>query len=146
MGLLILCFGGVCHEISGYGAVQQTQQNYKVFAAKALILLALVLPAGSLRAVPMAQPAASDPLLSDGQPGPCNPRLDQPDYVGGVDVAGNSVVPADVPAATNPVPGEILVPLGKQSRHRGDGPVVALDGATLDPLLNPAPSCPATPR
>ena len=146
MGLLILCFGRVCHEISGYGAVQQTQQNYKLLAAGALILFVGVAPGGSLAAAPIAQSAAPDPLLSDGQPGPCNPGLDRPDYVGGVDVAGNSVVPADLPAAKNPVPGEILVPLAKRSHHRADGPVVALDGATLDPLLNPAPSCLAKPR
>ena len=88
-----------------------------------------------------AAPSGQAPLLTDGKPGPCDARLDQPDYVGGVDVAGNPVAPADVPAARTPVPEGALVPLNRGSRRGGQGPVAALDGKALDTLLNPKPAC-----
>ena len=88
--------------------------------------------------------AAPSPLLSSAKPGSCDPKLGQPDYVGGVDVSGNPAAPADMSSAKNPVPNEILVPLS--SKGRGDGPVVALDGQALEPLLNPTPACTARPR
>ena len=100
----------------------------------------LVMP-GLATAAPIARAPVSEPLLSGGKPGPCDPRLGQPDYVGGVDVSGNPVIPADVPAARVPVPGEVLIPLAKGRRRGPQGPVAALDGRALDPLLNPAPGC-----
>jgi len=134
---LIQCFRPPCHEIFGNCAVQQTQQNYKRLAFLAL-LLAMASPGARLEAAPIAASSASSPLLSDGKPGPCDPKLDQPGYVSGVDVNGNPVASADIPAARNPVPEEVLVPL---NRTRGDGPVAALDGRALNRLLNPPPGC-----
>lgn len=85
---------------------------------------------------------APNPLLDGAMRGPCNPRLDGPDYVPDVDVTGKPVVQADVPAARQPVPAEVLVPLGKSGRHSGQGPVASLEGKALDPILNPKPACP----
>jgi hypothetical protein len=99
-----------------------------------------MLAQGIVLAVPAA---ASGPPPSDGGQGPCDPRLDQPGYVSGVDAVGNPVVQADLPAAKTPVPSEVLVPLGKNSHRPGRGPVAVWDGKTLDTLLNPAPACPA---
>jgi hypothetical protein len=123
--------------------VQQAQQNYKMAAALFGTLMALCGPAW---AASIVHPTPPNPLLSDGKPGPCDPRLDQPDYIGQVDVAGNPVAPASVPTAINPVPAEILVPLGGPTSHRGGGPIAALDGQALEPLINPAPDCAAKSR
>jgi hypothetical protein len=123
--------------------VQQAQQNYKVAAALIGLLMAL---RGSAGAAAIVHPTPPNPLLSDGKPGPCDPRLGQPDYVGEVDVAGNPVAPASVPSARIPVPEEILVPVDGPRGHGGDGPVAALDGRALDPLVNPAPNCAAKPH
>lgn len=91
---------------------------------------------------------APEPLLQDGARGACDPGLAGPDYIPGVDVGGNPVAPADLAQGKNPVPDEILVPLAKGGRHgrSADSPVVALDGRALDPILNPAPACPAKTR
>ena len=118
--------------------MQQAQQNYRTAALSVLALFVALSANGPLLAAPIVQHQRAAPLLSDGKPGPCDPRLDQPDYRGEVDVRGNPVAPADVPAARNPVPDGVLVPLNKR---RGQGPLVALDGVALDPLLNPKPSC-----
>ena len=107
----------------------------------AILLGCLIVCCGPVRAASIVHPTPPDPLLSEGKPGPCDPRLGQPDYVGGVDVAGNPVAPADIPAAKNPVPAEVLVPLDGKGRRRGQGPVIALDGQALAPLLNPSPAC-----
>jgi hypothetical protein len=120
--------------------VQHSQQNYKQLQLGALFVLLAALPGGGLEAAP------SERLLTDGTPGPCDARLDQPDYVGGVDVAGNPVAPADLPAARNPVPDGVLVPLKRGSRHAGQAPVVTLDGKALDTLLNAKPACPPKTR
>lgn len=117
--------------------MQQAQQNFNKI--RAAFLFALLMPGPALA-------AASNPLLSGGKPGSCDPRLDQPDYVGGVDVMGNRVVQADIPAAKMPVPSEVLVPLGKSNHRPVQGPVAVLDDKALDPLLNPAPACPARSR
>jgi hypothetical protein len=134
---LIQCFRPPCHEIFGNCAVQQAQQNYKRLVILALLLFAVVSSGDAVSAASTVASAQS-PLLADGKPGPCDPQLDQPDYISGVDVNGNPVVSADVPTARNPVPEEVLVPLNQK---RGDGPVAALDGRALNRLLNPAPSC-----
>ncbi len=90
--------------------------------------------------------AAPDPLLDDQGKGPCDPRPDQPDYVPGVDVGGNSVVQANLPAAKNPVPDGVLMPLRNGAGRSGRGPSIALNGKTLDPILNPPPACPPQAR
>ena len=118
--------------------MQQTQQNYNLLTLAAVMLFMAAAPV-------VAHPSKPDPLLSGSKPGPCDPKLDQPDYVGGVDVAGNPVAPADVPSARNPVPSEIVVPLNRK-QHGGENAVAVLDGRTLEPLLNPAPNCVAKPR
>lgn len=121
--------------------MQQTQQNYKIFWVGALALFLTLITDGTLQA---ARPSGHS-LLGGGKSGPCDPKLDQPNYVGQVDVSGNPIVPADVPAEKSPVPGGVLVPLNKEGRG-ARGPVIALDGKALDPLLNPAPNCAARPR
>jgi hypothetical protein len=141
---LIQCFYPPCHEIFENGAVQQAQQNYKVAAALIGLLMA---PCGSAGAASIVHhPTPPNPLLSDGKPGPCDRRLGQPDDVSEVDVAGNPVAPAAVPAPRSPVPAEVLVPLGGPMSHRGGGSIAALDGQALEPLLNPAPHCAPKPR
>jgi hypothetical protein len=124
-------------------AVQQTQLYYKILTVWVLILL--VIPATLSAATPgaIARPAPPEPLLQDAPTGPCDPGLDQPNYVLGVDVNGNPVAAADVPAARVPVPQGVMVPLkNRGGAHRpGDAPYVELDGRSLDRLLNPPPGC-----
>ena len=76
------------------------------------------------------------------------PALAGPDYVPGVDVAGNPVTPSDLARSKNPVPDQVFVPLAKKERHgrSGEGPVAVLDGRALDPILNPPPACPVKTR
>ena len=116
--------------------MQHSQQNYKRAPVGPLVVFLAAFASSPLSA---AQSEGS--LLTVGTPGPCDARLDQPDYVAGVDVAGNPVVPADVPAARNPVPAGALVPLSRGHRRGGQGPIAALDGKALDTLLNPKPAC-----
>jgi hypothetical protein len=88
----VLC--EACHEISGDIAVQQAQQNYKTLAAMLLIgVLATPVSAAPAR-TGISAGGAPQSLLTDGPQGPCDPRLDRPDYVPGVDVSGNPVLPA----------------------------------------------------
>ncbi|MBS0280192.1 MAG: hypothetical protein JSR25_03455 [Proteobacteria bacterium] len=119
--------------------MQQSQQNYKFIYA--LVLATFTAP--GLAWAGIAVHGTSDALLHDGARGPCDPHLASPDYVPGVDVNGNPVVPADLAGRRNPVPDGVLVPLAKQGRHgqQKDGPVVAIDGRALDPILNPPPGC-----
>ena len=119
--------------------MQQTQQNYKIAHALAWVILAMPVAAHA----GIASRGAPEPLLHDGAAGPCDPRLASPDYVPGVDVNGNPVPPADLAGRRNPVPDGVLVPLAKQGRHGrlGEAPVVAIDGRTLDPILNPPSGC-----
>ena len=100
---------------------------------------------GSSAFAGIAVHGAPDPLLHDGVRGPCDPQTGWPDFVAGVDVNGNPVAPADLAKAKTPVPDGILVPLRNQGQGRGpEGkPVIALNGKTLDPILNPAPACPS---
>jgi hypothetical protein len=130
-----------CHEISRNIAVQQAQQYCRILAILILIVLMALTAAGTATSAGIAGRGTSN-LLQETH-GPCDPRLDQPGYVGGADVAGNPVAPADLTAARQPVPDEILVPLGNR-RHAGrsdEGPVAGLDGKALDPILNPRPAC-----
>lgn len=115
--------------------MQQTQQNYYLTAAAILILLLTITAAFSRDA---------DPLLT-GAHGPCDPRLDSPDYVPGTDVNGNSVAAVDSSQAKVPVPDGMLLPLGHQSGANGKTRPQAwaqLNQKELDPLLNPKPACP----
>jgi hypothetical protein len=134
-----------CHEISRNIAVQKAQQYCRLLAMTILIVL-LALTVGTARSAGIANPGAADPLREVR--GPCDPRLDRPDYVGGSDVAGNPVAPADLAVARQPVPGEILVPLGHRERagQSSEGPMVGLDGKALEPILNPSSACPSKGR
>jgi hypothetical protein len=119
--------------------VQQAQQNYKIACALAWAIL--VLPGTAQAGI--AARKTPQPLLRDGVTGPCDPQRAEPDYVAGADVNGNPVAPADLAGRRNLVPNGVLVPLAKQGRpgRQGDSPVVAIDGRTLDPILNPPPGC-----
>jgi hypothetical protein len=121
--------------------MQNKQQNNKLLVTWALFMLSASSMADAERAV--ARSDVPQPLLQNGGEGPCDPGLDGPDMVAGVDVGGHPVPPAGMQAPV-PVPDQILVPL-KNDRRRGragDAPIVALDGRALDPLLNPLPACP----
>ncbi len=132
-----------CHEISVDIAVQQAQQYYKILTAGVLILLATPATLAAARPGTITGPDRPEPLLQNDPTGPCDPGLDQPDYVPGVDVNGNPVVAADLPAPQVPVPNGVMVPLKGRggSRRGGNAPYVELDGRTLDRLLNPPPGC-----
>jgi hypothetical protein len=123
--------------------VQQTQQNYKGMAVAALT--AWVALVGPTAHAGIAVRDAPEPLLHDGAKGPCDPQTSRPDFVAGVDVNGNPVAPADLARAKTPVPDGILVPLRNQGQghnaRSGENPVMALNGKTLDPILNSAPAC-----
>ncbi|MEP6831653.1 MAG: hypothetical protein ABI963_15025 [Rhizomicrobium sp.] len=127
--------------------MQQAQQNYNLVRTLALAGWAVVTMVGVAHAG-IAVRGTPEPLLHDGAKGACDPGRAGPDYVPGVDVNGNPVVPADLVGRKNSVPDTVLVPLAKRGRHgrSEDGPVVALDGRTLDPILNPPPACPAKAR
>lgn len=123
--------------------MQQTQQNYGHLGL-GLLILALAVTAFPSAAAPSAP--ASDPLLTEAQ-GPCDPRLDGPDYVPGTDADGHAIAPADMDQGKFPVPDGVLVPLGGKSRKRshGDEPqaYAALNHDQLDSILNPRPACPS---
>jgi hypothetical protein len=90
---------------------------------------------------------AADSILEGPRPDPC---LDRPDYVPGVDAAGQPVARADIGAEHTSIPDQVLVPLptqggrGRAGQASSNGPYAVIDGKRLEPLLNPAP-CPATP-
>lgn len=135
-----------CHEISGDIAVQQAQQYCRFLAITILIVLLALTAAGTGTSAGIAGHSSSDLLRATR--GPCDPRLDRPEYVGGADAAGNPVAPADMASARQPVPDEILVPLGGKGHagRPGDRPIAALDGKALEPILNPSPACPPRAR
>ena len=135
-----------CHEISGGIAVQQAQQYCRFLAITILIVLLALTAAGTATSAGIAGRGPSD-LLRETR-GPCDPRLDRPEYVGGADAAGNPVAPADLASARQPVPDEILVPLASRGHagRPGEGPMVGLDGKALEPILNPSPACPPKAR
>ena len=118
--------------------MQQTQQN--CFLALAFLAL------GTLLAPAIADAAGapvSDPLLAEAK-GPCDPRLDSPDYVAGTDADGNPVAPADVSEAKMPAPDGVLLPLAGQSRGKTARPqaYAQLSQKDVDSILNPQPACP----
>lgn len=115
--------------------MQQTQQNYYLMAAAALILLLTATAAFS---------RDTDALLTEPH-GPCDPKLDGPNYVPGTDADGNPVAAADSSQAKVPVPDGMLLPLGHHSGANGNArpqALARLDQKELDPILNPKPACP----
>jgi len=115
--------------------VQQAQQNY-LLAFAFLVLGTLLAPTLSAAA------GGPDPLLTEAK-GPCDPRLDEPDYVAGTDANGNPVAPADLSAGKVPTPKGVLVPLAGRSGRRGRAQAYAeLDQKDVDSILNPRPACP----
>lgn len=121
--------------------MQQTQENCW------LVLGFLVL--GTLLAPTLADAAAGgaqpDPLLAEAK-GPCDSRLDGPDYVAGTDVDGNPVVAADLSQAKIPAPNGILLPLaGEPGKGKAARPqaYAQLNQKDVDSILNPKPACPA---
>ena len=121
--------------------MQQTQENCW------LVLAFLVL--GTLLAPTLADAAAGaprpDPLLAEAK-GPCDPKLDGPDYVAGTDVDGNPVVAANLSQAKIPAPNGVLLPLagetGKGNAARPQA-YAQLSQKDVDSILNPKPACPA---
>jgi hypothetical protein len=85
----------------------------------------------------------SPPILTNNPAGnltgSCDPELAEADLVPGADVDGNPVAGADLPSGPIPYRGQIQVPL--KARHGRAPAYVAVDGAKLDPLLNPASAC-----
>jgi hypothetical protein len=122
--------------------VQQTQEN--CFLALAFLVLGTLL-APALADAAAAGPAKSDPLLTEA-PGPCDPKLDGPDYVAGTDVDGNPVATADLSQAKIPAPNGVLLTLagetgkGKSARPQA---YAQLSQKDVDSILNPKPACPA---
>jgi hypothetical protein len=124
--------------------VQQVQQNYRLAVAGFSILLFFGAPILRVQAANRAQP---DPLLTEAK-GPCDPRLDGPNYVPGTDVDGNPVAPADVSQAKVPVPEAILLPLGTAANGSTTKAqaLASLNRKELDSILNPPPACPPEPK
>ncbi len=113
--------------------MQQLEQNVSRGQFGTLLLAALVLGASAAIGAPKTTPS----ILHDTPLTACAAGAD---YVGGVDVHGDPVVPADVAGAPAPVPSQVVVPLPNQPGGRGNRGYVVLDGAQIAPLLNP-PSC-----
>jgi hypothetical protein len=122
--------------------VQQTQENCWL-ALAFLVLGTLLAPTLADAAAGKVQP---DPLLAEAK-GPCNPRLDGPDYVAGTDVDGNPVVAADLSQAKTPAPNGVLLPLaGKTGKGSRPQAYAQLSQKDVDSILNPKPACPAAPK
>jgi hypothetical protein len=139
MGWLDTVFRGASHEIFGFTAMQHQQFNFAGWGTKLLVAAFASLAANPVVAGPITHAGTADPLLNGGPASPCAERAD---YVAGVDVGGNPVVPADAGAAPIPVPDAVAVPFGRQHGGRGGEPYAVLDGHKLAPLVNPPP-CPA---
>jgi hypothetical protein len=118
--------------------VQQTQENCWLVLAF-LVLGTLLAPTLADAAAGAAQP---DPLLTEAK-GPCDPRLDGPDYVAGTDVDGNPVVAADLSQAKTPAPNGVLLPLaGKTGKGSRPQAYAQLSQKDVDSILNPKAACP----
>jgi hypothetical protein len=114
--------------------VQHAQENCHRAKVRVLSICALLFGLAAAFPAAAADPSRPDPILNGTADGPCNPALDQPDFVPGTDVEGHQVASADLQNGPIKVPGEILVPLKS-------GGAVFVDGKKLDPLLNPKPAC-----
>ena len=103
--------------------MRKSQDSCKI--AWALICLALV-------ALPFENPAfawASGPIRGSEKSAPCDPKLESPDYVGGVDTEGNRITPADVDGGVSVDLSHVAVtPI--EGRHRGHDEV-AVQGVEL---------------
>jgi hypothetical protein len=121
-----------CHEIFAVIAVQQLEQNVsRIRFITLLVAVMLFAPAAAF-----AAGSKPDPMLHAQSQDACRAGAD---YVDGVDADGKRVVPADVEGRNVPVPSQVVVPLSNR-RHGRDGGYVVLEGAQLEPLINP-PGC-----
>lgn len=119
--------------------MQQTQFNYRSLALGAALLVVLVFAGKTAFSEGVSARGKPDPLLTDNPSGDCAPELGQADLVNGTDVDGKAVAPATLSSGAIPLRGQIEVPLRARG---GRAPAyVAVDGAKLDPLLNPHSSC-----
>lgn len=119
--------------------MQHTQFNYRSFAVGAALVVVLLFAGKSAFSEGVSARGKPDPVLTDNPSGACNPELGQADLVNGTDVDGEAVAPATLSSGPIPMRGEIEVPLRAKG---GRAPAyVAVDGARLDPLLNPHSSC-----
>ena len=119
--------------------MQQAQFNYRAMSVGAALFVALVFAGKSAFSEGLSDRGKPNSILNDKMSGPCAPELGQADLVNGTDVDGNSVAPANLASGPIPLRGQIEVPL---KAPRGRAPAyVAVDGAKLDPLLNPKSSC-----
>lgn len=119
------------------------QLYYKICLATAMIVTSAAAPAIGAGSGAITDRSRPEPLLQTVPTGPCDPGLAQPNYVPGVDVNGDPVAAADVPAPPVPVPEGVVVPL-KSHRHRwrpGGTSYVQLDGRAVEGLVNPPPGC-----
>ncbi len=107
--------------------MQHRIDNCRCDRFRTLVVAAAILASGPA----IATATKPDPLLSATPQTACQAGAD---YVPGVDADGDAVVPADVGAAKVAGAAQVVMPL--PGRHRG---AVVLDGAKLDPLVNPAP-------
>jgi hypothetical protein len=132
-------FRDLSHEISGVVAVQYTQLNYRILTVGAALLLVLVFAGKSAFSEGVSARGKPGSILTDNPSGACDPELGQADLVNGTDVDGQAVAPATLASGPIPLRGQIEVPLRAKG---GRAPAyVAVDGAKLDPLLNPKSAC-----
>lgn len=96
---------------------------------------------------PAAPPSAADPILSGSPPGPCAAQVAGADYVGGTDVLGNPVVPADAGGGNIHVSmqNEIAIPEVLTHLPNLDRVRVNIRIAGLADAVKPADAC-APPR
>jgi len=116
--------------------MQQGQQNYRL-VAMGLLLLSLTIPA-----IPSAASGSDTPLTE--AKGPCDPRLDGPDYIPGTDADGYPVVPADPDQVS--VPEGVLFPLSGKSNKKGRigeaNAYAYLNHDQIDSILSSKLGCP----
>jgi len=120
--------------------MQHRQLNYKRCLGAALFTLVAGTGMSASFAAGIVQPTPGNPILDGGPAGPCEPQKDSPDYVANTDAGGHPVTPADLTGEPVPVPGKLEIPL--RYGRRGATAYVEADGKKLEPLLNPARSCP----
>jgi hypothetical protein len=92
---------------------------------------------------------AADDILQGPSPGPYAAAMEGPDYVPGVDAAGQPVPRADIGVEHTAIPDQVYVPLpnpglnrtgrGRGGAQSGEGPVAVIDGKRLEGLINPQP-------
>lgn len=128
------------HDTIGATMGQRAQLNYRALSLGAALLGVLVFAGNSAFSQGVAARHKPAPLLTDAPAGACNPDLDQPDIVDGTDVDGHPVAPATL--SNGPIPFKVQIEVPLKTGRTGRMPAyVAVDGAKLDPLLNPQSSC-----